>query len=976
MPVSASHHRAATEIYQNQVHSGASRQIKATGQPGPENMPDEISRFASQIRDVRNSPEFPRTINARQASANMVLQVISLLSQVRPAENISSAIDGSLFPVVGMNLSPLGCGSVPVLGESMLLPFNRTLSTPTGGASYFAEAAPATTPAGVVEWNEKNHIYIVKDESTKGLMIKSLKDFLVTTGQLTEDGGEQFEFFLKQRAVNSALVMAPEQGQQEGVPRTKRESIDDKNRRIGEHIETHCAFETELLDNGGNIKGEVLLLMAQRAENPFRMIYDSNKNIKNPSPEQRGVAIGLNFAADILTIGIKPFISALIANNIRKQHYQQNGDEICATRQDHISFAEVATAIDVGGLSFPSRNKGFSKKPMELMNSAPLPERAAYYSRNRHTGVQRELLMEVKTTAGNSDGGGKIFLKSKGNGEFVTWLPHAARPELLERRVIVDESTMNWRYADKFDAMPLNVEMIEGKNFIILHQQKHELHVNRNQHYEVVVHKEAGVKEYIPVYMEPLSKSWHLKVHNEHPVFRTKQQKIIDRIKVAPEADKSYRAIDNLRPDYYGNGKVFEVRYKDRGISESQSLYEVAEMNGVLAPVRTNTVKGHGVTYEVYDVKNINQKGHPIEWSGDRWLFERPTSVHVAGQLKKAITPELYAKDVDARKLSAPDHQGLRWDANDQAYLKVKNNYVEVNTFISHPNNINRKYIKRQDGSNLYIRFKGDKFHPESLAERISNIKTNGFGGRRFMPEDFLIQAKGGIDNAETRAWATELLSQYNLPPNSLYNDLEFAIHYLEWQQIPEWAARYKVPGLNRINVLDSSGNQKTLRYFHDAPLGSGVEGDVYPDGSDGYLIKIYHSENELSAVSDASEAFSRYYGKGSSELFHNSENVIMRMKKVPGEPLSKVGTLPSDAIQKFDEMLSTLAQKNIYHPDLKPDNILWDKDAKKFNPIDFGVDSNDYSRSLSTDELFDNMQNAAVNCITLIRNNVDVRIR
>lgn len=52
--------------------------------------------------------------------------------------------------------------------------------------------------------------------------------------------------------------------------------------------------------------------------------------LRGPSPEARGAAEGLNFVADLLTIGIKPLIGKLIANAKRREYYKNQGDEICA----------------------------------------------------------------------------------------------------------------------------------------------------------------------------------------------------------------------------------------------------------------------------------------------------------------------------------------------------------------------------------------------------------------------------------------------------------------------------------------------------------------------------------------------------------------------------------------------------------------------------------------------------------------------
>ncbi len=940
----------------------------------------QTTAHAHYLVNIRNTQSPPRTTYLQPSRGSMALSLMLLFTQLsiygRPccqANALSTTTDHlkslypnlSAFDLFSQNMSSGGS----TLNKDVL--FTQQPAHTKHQRFHSANAALREPPIGAITWNAHNDIYIVSDKSSKDRVIRSLKDHLVASGQLTADAGGRFERFLLQQALGSAVVVAPRQIPVQPI-RLKRESFADKEQRITQHIETHCAVEIELLDNEENNEGEILLLRAQRAENPFRMIYDSNKNSKNPSPLQLGAAIGLNTAIDIITLGIKPFISALIANNIRKQYYQDKADEICAVRQDHISFATVATFFDISGLSYPARMKTISRIPKELLQSLPLPERAAYNTRNRHSGIQRELLIEVDIPDASIGESSKILLKPNGAGEFVTWHPHAVNPEFLQRRVIIDEKTLSWRFADTFDAAALNVEIIAGKKFIVLYNQKYELHMNRHKQYEIVVNNKSGVRKYIPVYREPLSNTWHMKVHNTHPAFKKWQQKVIDRAKVPFEKDKHYHAIDNLRPEHYGQGKIFEVRHKNSDIYQSQPLYYVVEMNSCLVPVRHNIVQGHGVNYEIYNMKGINPKGHAIEWSGNRWLFERASSLHISRQLKKMINQKFDTANLDAGRLSAPDHQGLRWDTEEHAYLKVKNKFLQVFKLISHPVNINRRYLKRADGSHVYLRYRDDKFHLETMLERIDTIKKMGFGGKRYTPEDYLVEAQGGIDSPQNRRWANEMLANYNFPTTALHNDLEFALHYFEWGQIPPWAHTYKTSGLQRVNVFDRSGNSHTLRYFREAPLGSGVEGDVYPDGMENYLVKVYHTENNLDSVNDASVFFNRYYGIGASTVYHNKDAVFMRMRKITGKPLSQVIELPPDAITKFDDMIHSLSDKHIYHADLKPDNVLWDKLEKKFKPIDFGVDSNDYSRTLPIDDLFDRMKYEASDSITLIQHRIE----
>ncbi|QWA11520.1 hypothetical protein GTU79_01465 [Sodalis ligni] len=238
----------------------------------------------------------------------------------------------------------------------------------------------------------------------------------------------------------------------------------DNDPRTAEHIKEHCAYEEEVLNARGENVGKLLIFQAQRAENPFRMIFDNTDG--GVSPEARGVAQGLNVSADILTLGIKPLFGKLIANAKRRKYYQNEDDAICAERYRRLFIAELATSLDVEGLAYVSRRTSLRVKPSELLNVLPVQQKAAFYTRNPSTGIRKEILLELKKgKSAINDGGRRVYLQpTQKPNEFITHHPDAVRPELLERRVIVDENNLTWRYADNFDSTGLNVHVSEGRS--------------------------------------------------------------------------------------------------------------------------------------------------------------------------------------------------------------------------------------------------------------------------------------------------------------------------------------------------------------------------------------------------------------------------------------------------------------------------------------------------------------------------------
>ncbi|OFC48184.1 hypothetical protein BA188_19675 [Aeromonas hydrophila] len=598
------------------------------------------------------------------------------------------------------------------------------------------------TVANVVR-NLKGDSYIITGEQKKNELISSLVQYLVSDGQMTANEGKDVELWLRSESAGMPMVAARLDNEEVDISRKKRALAAENDPRTAEHIKEHCAFEEEVLDAQGENQGKVLIFQAQRAENPFRMIYDNNPNGR-PSPNERGVANGLNISADILTLGMKPLIGQLIANAKRHTYYKNQGDEICAERSRRLVIAEVATSLDVDGLTFAHRGRAGKMRPSELFHALPEQDRAAFFTRNPHTGIRKEILLKLKQGHGAiNDNGGNVYLKpTERKNEFVTYHPDSVNPELLKRRVVVDEKNLSWRYADSFDSSGLNVEISEGKRQIRLHGENYELQQNGVGKYEIVVNKASGIKESVPVYMEPLSRTWHLSTHNEHPIFSVKQEKIIQGIRMDKQVKLDYHYhLQTNNPSYYGTGKIIKVK---SGNIEGEFI----EMAGELVPVKKIVTPGHGVHYEVYDLKFPEKVGHPIEWDGNRWLFERETSVHVSKDLENLISPEMVSERMDAGKLSAPDHQGLRYDADGNKYIKVKSEFIKLEQRKDLP------FIRVNNGDKIYVSYAGNKFNP---------AKVNRHGGLVSSSSDEVIKdsrinSLSGLDVLETRhlneAWS------------------------------------------------------------------------------------------------------------------------------------------------------------------------------------------------------------------------------
>ncbi len=789
-----------------------------------------------------------------------------------------------------------------------------------------------------------NNITIIKDDYTKSTIINSLKNFLIETHQLTEAQGEDFETSLIEKVANHPIYIASVEIEEEKpLSRKKRISLEEHEKRIADHITENCAFEPEILRAEIVDEGELFILKAQRALNPFRMAYDNTPN-HEPLPIDNflhTVADGANNFYNIITIGMKPFFSELIANYYRKKYYDLKNDEICSSRQAHLNLAEVATFIDVGGLPFTRRGGKRFKAPKELNNSKSLPDRAAYISRNKGTDVFQELIFKVKSNnkvqeAIIDNGRDILLIKKTENGEFVTYHPYATHPDRLERRVIKDEETNIWRYADSFNAEQLNVEIMEGKKFIKLYGNNYELQMNSAQQYVIVAEQTSGIKNYIPVYMEPLSKAWHLKTHNEKAVFSNKQIQIINNLKVLPEQDKSYFA-NNL------SGVIFEVRDSGELVYTNHVLYSVVEMNGNIVPVKLDVIPGHGVKYHIYNIKNASDKIHSIEWDGNRWIFDKPTSTHVSKELRKSFKSDVHEK-IDMGQLSSPDHQGLRWDKASNSYLKINNNFFKIK---KQRDNENRFYI-RTDQGRYNLRFKNGQFHSETIAERLKNIQEVGLSGTNHRTAESILIEQAGFSPKK----AKKLLKQYDFPKTGVFSSDSFALSFEQHGSSPAWAARFKKGTLDFLFKKPVYTVEKIKEKLGDR-IGSGASGHVYLDkDNSNYVIKKIALEDDhffLSHDGDAaaeyvsisakeSELFRQYYGEESSKVYVDTNgDCYNRMYRIPGKILRLVpeNSLPPDAVERYVDMIETLNHVDIMHGDLHAGNILWDQETSTFYPID-----------------------------------------
>ena len=572
-----------------------------------------------------------------------------------------------------------------------------------------AQATPAGAFLDVIRWDENDQFLIADSPSTKGLVLGLAKLFLLRIGDVSKGDAEALEFDWRMHAADAPLLIAPV-ADEFLFARQKRISMDNVNKQITEHIKDHCAFETEILNSDGLSEGKLLILSAQRAENPFRLLYDSNSH-REPSPFLRNTANVVNFSTDVLTLGIKPFFGNLIANYYRWKYYDSIDDKICATRQLRLSIAQIATALEVDGLRFTTGRETPHQKSVELMHVIPVENRAAYYAHNKANNVERELLV----TASRNDAAGNqvesVLLKKGGDAVFETYQSRPVNAKKMGKQVLFDDQIKIWRYADESANNPLKLEVREGNDLIAINGEKYVLHVTEDMQHEIVLMRANGIKEFVPVFFNPLSKTWHLATQNRHPSFTPQQKMLIESLQVKPDSRYHYLAIDNPHPEFYGAGKIFEVRNRGDDIASTAPHYLVVEMNGALVPVRAIPLEKHGIRFDAYDMKFPEKNGYPIEWEKDRWLLERWTSPHISKSVKEYVTSDMYALTVNANALSAADQQGIRWSKDNLGYIKVKKHFVPIQL-----GKLN--FLGQDNNKKIFIQYRNHQFHRSELEKR------------------------------------------------------------------------------------------------------------------------------------------------------------------------------------------------------------------------------------------------------------------
>ncbi|MBG6245660.1 hypothetical protein CS369_14305 [Candidatus Symbiopectobacterium sp. 'North America'] len=272
-------------------------------------------------------------------------------------------------------------------------------------------------------------------------------------------------------------------------------------------------------------------------------------------------------------------------------------------------------------------------------------------------------------------------------------------------------------------------------------------------------------------------------------------------------------------------------------------------MNGEIVPVKEVVSPGRGVHYEVYNSNYPDKEHHLVSWDGRRWVFERPTSVHVSSSLETQITSDMFTHNIDVTHLSSPDKNGLRWDENNNSYLNVKNQFIRVKKV----GNNRFLLIKTVHDPKMVLRLKNNQFYKENLTERLDNILKVGLSGKERKTALNLLKDVDGY----TESSARELLSEYNFNKSGVLSDYSFALEIKSTGKPTLWSKIFKKnKPLNNISSQSQPAGRAKLNLPNNKAgfnlgdkIGEGVFGEIFVDADDNrYLIKLYKSPSHLVA--------------------------------------------------------------------------------------------------------------------------------
>ncbi|WP_380178243.1 glycerophosphodiester phosphodiesterase family protein [Kalamiella sp. sgz302252] len=805
MPVSYPECRAQIGKYQNKLDNKRNRLCK-NKRYNPNHPEKKFAKYCNYSRVPfslnNNSAAFiprPNTSTARHSNKANLLMFMLLMAQVRGV-NMAPGVANSDRQITNYNdkVPP-----IPKMGG--MLP-HKILENPVAFTSGYkknsfnpfsgVDAASMPHIKGVYK-DKKNNIYQVKSEEEIKKTITNLKDNLLKNSELSQDDASNFEYYMKAQASENPIIISP---------------LENSYARAanGKEAFNQCNLVETVLDGKGNKMGYALLFQEKQSDPTFNEVYD----LAEGSPSQKGSNQENKNAisADVMLIGIDSLTGKLLIDAKREAYRKNTDDDLCHRHNNRFPVAGLAVANDRDYYSL--RPGKTLPKPAELKNSLAANDNAAFYTLNPQNGIRTDINLillrgEEKYTANDNN---KTYLKrTEIPNEFVIYQPGGQEENQSLDRVIFDEEHSVWRYKNRMSHEKLNVVSEEGGKKIDLYGDYYNIYDSTGDKKVIGYLTKDGIKEYLPVYMDPLSKTWHVDKYKGWSAFSQEEEEVITELAIKIDPKGNYRGSLTNNRIYYGDAVIFS-KVEDENVSSFDERY--IEIYGKLVPVRNYKHQGSGVLYEVFDRNHPEKKGYPVAWSGTRWMFEKPDSVHLSPELAARITPAMLASDIDRSLLTAPDRRGIRTDKNNNMYILARDGFVKIEE------QGNKLLIKGESNKKIFISFKDNRFTLFEPARKKRNLYLSDKkgAGEKCPSGDVLyeeLETIGETDKVMTVRHRGDL--DADIAENSLS---AFRKSYQKCRVAIE------------TDVLTTKDGEMVI--FHDTHIGKMMEPDYNPDRNTG----------------------------------------------------------------------------------------------------------------------------------------------
>lgn len=568
-----------------------------------------------------------------------------------------------------------------------------------------ASAAPAPEKNGVAK-DINRRLITVSNEDIIANIIAEQKKELIGLKELSKEDAENFEIYMRMMASGHPVVLAD---MNNGYPTSYG---DDKT----------CKFYEQIFNEKGEVVGHVISLQERKDSASIKVIKDilNDALSENNNGKEKDILSRKN----ILVMGMPSHIATLIIEEKRQSYGESHEKNFCKSDKNFpLSGVARATDLDLVSLQ-PSVNL---PEPKELSEAQPADNLADYYTYNPHTGVRTDILLKIKQGATGKEPKTPIYLKAIENeNEYITYTDSVTAAQRQGRIVTYDPKNDKWFY--KYGGEEVTVLARQGDKKINLYGSYYQVHEAGKDKRVIGYVTKEGIKEYLPVFRNPLSGIWHADRKGGYAAFNYAQEILINDLSVDIEKKSSYREMLNNNPFHYGNAPIY---YKEDPSRPGVKNERFIEMKGRLLPLRNIKHNGKGVLYEVFDNKNPQNKGYAVEWSGVYWTFENLKGEHIKKEVEKIIIEKATIEDIDVSLLSMPDSYGLRSDSEGNKYLRAGGGFVKVSEdnafFISGKDN-DKIYLKLDAGSISLAdpsRYKRMENHARQ-SERTKNKCTSG----------------------------------------------------------------------------------------------------------------------------------------------------------------------------------------------------------------------------------------------------------